>query len=75
MNVASPLGQLFAANSLGDSYMAFNTTYHDTGLFGVYAVSPKGGPATWHCRLPDFLQTSAWSALALPGSCALLREP
>ena len=43
-NVASPLGQLFSANNLGESYMAFNTTYHDTGLFGIYCTSPKGAP-------------------------------
>ena len=50
-NVASPLGQLFSANSLGESYMAFNTTYHDTGLFGIYATSPKGAPAADYSEL------------------------
>ena len=33
-----------AANGLCDSYMAFNTNYHDAGLFGVYAVADPGGP-------------------------------
>ena len=50
-NVASPLGMLFASNSLGNSFMAFNTNYHDTGLFGVYASTPKGAPSlVWQCH-------------------------
>ncbi|KAL4428026.1 hypothetical protein ABPG75_002115 [Micractinium tetrahymenae] len=38
-DMASPLAQTVAANRLAHSYMAFNTNYHDTGLFGVYAVA------------------------------------
>lgn len=36
---ASPLVQRIALNGLANSFMAFNTNYHDTGLFGVYAVA------------------------------------
>lgn len=32
------LAERVAVNNLAESYMAFNTNYHDTGLFGVYAV-------------------------------------
>lgn len=36
------MAQLIASNQLANSYMAFNTSYHDSGLFGVYAVAdPK----------------------------------
>lgn len=37
-NVSSELAQKIAANNLANSYMAFNTNYHDTGLFGVYVT-------------------------------------
>jgi mitochondrial-processing peptidase subunit beta len=35
----SILTQRIALDELADSFMAFNTNYHDTGLFGVYAVT------------------------------------
>lgn len=38
-NMGSQLAQAVAANKLANSFMAFNTNYHDTGLFGVYAVA------------------------------------
>ena len=38
-NMGSNLAQTVAVNGLAESYMAFNTNYHDTGLFGVYAVA------------------------------------
>lgn len=38
-DMASKLAQTVSANKLAHSYMAFNTNYHDTGLFGVYAVA------------------------------------
>lgn len=38
-----PLAQRCAANGLADSYMAFNTNYADTGLFGVYATADAAG--------------------------------
>lgn len=42
VNVATPLGQRIAANGLANSFMAFNTNYGDTGLFGMKAVAPGG---------------------------------
>jgi hypothetical protein len=30
-----------AIEGLADSFMAFNTNYHDTGLFGVYGVTDR----------------------------------
>lgn len=38
-DMGSKLAQRVAINGLAHSYMAFNTNYHDTGLFGVYAVA------------------------------------
>ncbi|XP_022841363.1 Metalloenzyme, LuxS/M16 peptidase-like, partial [Ostreococcus tauri] len=38
-DMMSPLAQAFNANELGKSFMAFNTNYADTGLFGVYVSS------------------------------------
>ena len=41
-NCSSMMAQRVAINNLADSYMAFNTNYHDTGLFGFYATAdPK----------------------------------
>ncbi|KAK9820399.1 hypothetical protein WJX72_009957 [[Myrmecia] bisecta] len=40
-NMSSMLAQRVAINGLANSYMAFNTNYHDIGLFGVYAVADK----------------------------------
>ena len=37
-NIASPMCQYIAENDLAHSVMSFNTTYNDTGLFGVSAV-------------------------------------
>ena len=42
VDAASPLAEMVSGNGLADSFMAFNTNYADTGLFGVYAVAPKG---------------------------------
>jgi processing peptidase subunit beta len=36
---SSLMAQRVAINNLADSYMAFNTNYHDTGLFGFYATA------------------------------------
>jgi processing peptidase subunit beta len=38
-DAGSTLAQTVAANKLASSFMAFNTNYHDIGLFGVYAVA------------------------------------
>lgn len=40
-HAGSLLTQRIAADGLADSYMAFNTSYHDAGLFGVYASSTR----------------------------------
>jgi hypothetical protein len=37
----SKLATKVAANGLADKIMGFNTPYHDTGLFGVYAQTSK----------------------------------
>ena len=38
-HAASPLAQSLASNNLANSFMAFNTNYADTGLFGVHVSS------------------------------------
>lgn len=38
---AAALSQICSQNHLCNSFMAFNSNYHDTGLFGVYAVADK----------------------------------
>ena len=38
-NLASPLCRKVAESSLAHSVSTFNTTYRDTGLFGVYSVA------------------------------------
>lgn len=38
VNASSPVAQAIAANGLASSYTAFNTNYHDSGLFGFHAV-------------------------------------
>ncbi|CAI5939935.1 unnamed protein product [Closterium sp. NIES-64] len=48
----SELAQKVAANSLCERFMAFNTNYSDTGLFGVYA-----------CAKPDHLDDLAWAMM------------
>jgi hypothetical protein len=40
-NMSSMLAQRVAINKLANSFMAFNTNYQDSGLFGVYAVVGK----------------------------------
>jgi processing peptidase subunit beta len=47
---SSELAQKLALNNIANSYMAFNTNYHDTGLFGVYVTADKDMPidqASW----------------------------
>lgn len=39
-SLGSKLAQNVAANNLAENFMAFNTAYSDTGLFGIYAVAP-----------------------------------
>lgn len=45
-HAGSLLTQKIATDELADAFMAFNTNYHDTGLFGVYAVTDR-----WATRL------------------------
>lgn len=33
--------QTVASEGLADAFMAFNTNYHDSGLFGVYGVTDR----------------------------------
>ena len=49
------LSHRIATNESCHSYMAFNTNYHDAGLFGMYAVSPKDKieEASW-CIMDEF---------------------
>jgi len=39
LHLSSKLAQQVSANELCNSFTSFNTTYTDTGLFGVYAVA------------------------------------
>jgi len=49
-NAASRLARDVAERDLAHSYMAFNTSYNDTGLLGVYLVCPdnKLNDAIWY---------------------------
>ncbi|KAJ2505802.1 Mitochondrial-processing peptidase subunit beta [Coemansia sp. RSA 2049] len=38
-NVSSRLSQIVSKHQLANSFMSFNTSYHDTGLWGIYMVS------------------------------------
>ncbi|KAJ2492471.1 Mitochondrial-processing peptidase subunit beta [Coemansia sp. RSA 2050] len=38
-NVSSRLSQIVSKNNLANSFMSFNTSYHDTGLWGIYINS------------------------------------
>ncbi|KXS21093.1 hypothetical protein M427DRAFT_93841 [Gonapodya prolifera JEL478] len=40
-NVSSKLAQKFYQDNLANSFMSFNTSYSDTGLFGIYFVSER----------------------------------
>lgn len=50
--LGSELAQKVASNDLAESFMAFNTNYSDTGLFGLYA-----------CAKPDHLDDLAWAMM------------
>jgi hypothetical protein len=39
----SELAQNVGANDLAESFLAFNTNYRDSGLFGMYAVAKVCG--------------------------------
>ncbi|PIA16649.1 hypothetical protein COEREDRAFT_42184, partial [Coemansia reversa NRRL 1564] len=38
-NVSSRLSQIVSKNGLANSFMSFNTSYNDTGLWGIYLTS------------------------------------
>jgi processing peptidase subunit beta len=58
-HASSWLTQTVAMGGLADSFMAFNTNYHDTGLIGVYGVTDRD-------RCEDF----AWAVMsALTRNC------
>lgn len=40
-HASSQLTQTVAVEGLADAFMAFNTNYHDSGLFGVYGVTDR----------------------------------
>ncbi|KAG1669068.1 hypothetical protein FOA52_003986 [Chlamydomonas sp. UWO 241] len=40
-HASSQLTQTVASEGLADAFMAFNTNYHDSGLFGVYGVTDR----------------------------------
>lgn len=48
-HAGSLLTQKIATDELADAFMAFNTNYHDSGLFGVYAVTDRdrSGDLSW----------------------------
>ena len=56
--MSSIMAQRVAINKLAQSYMAFNTNYHDTGLFGVYAVSDPKHQAVDDLVRPSWLRRS-----------------
>eukprot|EP00210_Caulerpa_lentillifera_P001651 g1587.t1 len=49
------ISQRIASNDLCDSYMSFNTNYHDSGLFGMYAIAhrDKLEEVSW-CIMDEF---------------------
>ncbi len=72
------LAQTVAANNLCNSYTAFNTNYHDTGLFGVIATAEKGAHiddlswAIMHEVPPHKTSITGWPpCLRLLGPCEL----
>jgi processing peptidase subunit beta len=60
-NLSSKLAQNLAKHNLVDSFMSFNTCYKDTGLFGIYFVTPDS------IRLDDvfYFITQEWVRLSV----------
>lgn len=48
-HASSQLTQTVAVEGLADAFMAFNTNYHDSGLFGVYGVTDRWAAHQLHC--------------------------
>lgn len=42
-HLSSKLAQKISSNNLATSFQSFNTTYNDTGLFGLYLITPYRG--------------------------------
>lgn len=53
-----------ATNGICESFMAFNTNYNDTGLFGVYSV----------CK-PENVEDMGWLVMNECTRCAPRRRP
>jgi len=60
VNSGSPLAAGVATNGLVESYTAFNSNYHDTGLFGIHAVIGD----TAHCDDAAWLLMKHFSLMA-----------
>jgi processing peptidase subunit beta len=60
-HLSTPLAQIIAKENLANSYMSFNTSYKDTGLFGIYAVTEN------HAALDDLTHAiqQEWHRLAI----------
>lgn len=56
-NVGSRLAAEIAENDLAHSYTTFNTSYKDTGLFGLYLVAPDNKlDDLMHCTLDNLVR-------------------
>ncbi|KAJ1560108.1 hypothetical protein HK405_008194, partial [Cladochytrium tenue] len=70
---ASPFAVEVARDGLASSFMSFNTSYTDTGLFGVYAVAEatptSGGSGGSEQKLAGLVSAvqREWRRLAAPG--------
>lgn len=51
----STMSHRVASNDLAESYMSFNSNYHDAGLFGMYGIGPrdKTDDLAW-CMMQEF---------------------
>ncbi len=69
----SLLTQRIAVDELADSFTAFNTNYHDTGLFGVYAVTDRErcSDLTWCAACRAAARPACRGAASVPGGVRL----
>jgi processing peptidase subunit beta len=60
-HASSPLAHSISKENLANSFMSFNTSYTDTGLFGIYAVTEN------HDQLDDLVHQiqQEWHRLAI----------
>jgi hypothetical protein len=75
--MSSMLAQRVAINGLANSFMAFNTNYQDSGLFGVYAVVGKDQSVDDLARTRPRPRRPAVASRRIPASAcrALLHRP